>query len=95
VVTDSGGLQEEAPSFGLQILITRESTERPEVVEAGFGRLVGSNAGAIVAGVRELTAGGRPQLMPAHNPFGSGTAASRIVRHLTGNLALDDRPLAA
>ena len=42
VVTDSGGVQEEAPTFGLQILITRESTERPEVVEAGFGTLVGS-----------------------------------------------------
>ncbi|MFA5898485.1 MAG: UDP-N-acetylglucosamine 2-epimerase (non-hydrolyzing), partial [Hyphomicrobium sp.] len=70
VVTDSGGVQEEAPTFGLQILITRESTERPEVVEAGFGKLVGSNYSAIVDGVRQLTAGDKPQLLNIPNPFG-------------------------
>ncbi|MFG3591287.1 non-hydrolyzing UDP-N-acetylglucosamine 2-epimerase [Bradyrhizobium sp. RDI18] len=78
VVTDSGGIQEEAPTFGLQILITRESTERPEVVEAGFGTLVGSNRDAITAAVRRLTCSDAPQLLPANSPFGDGEASRRI-----------------
>ena len=82
VVTDSGGVQEEAPTFGLQILITRESTERPEVVEAGFGTLVGSNYNAIVDGVRRLTAGDEPQLLKAANPFGRGDSSEMIAAHL-------------
>lgn len=82
VVTDSGGVQEEAPTFGLQILITRESTERPEVVKAGFGKLVGSNYDAIVRGVRQLTAGDERQLLDAPNPFGRGDAAQRIVARI-------------
>lgn len=95
VVTDSGGVQEEAPSFGLQILITRESTERPEVVDAGFGTLVGSNYHAIVSGVRRLTAGSRPQLLPAHNPFGRGDSSEQIARHLARHVAEDRYSLAA
>lgn len=83
VVTDSGGVQEEAPTFGLQILITRESTERPEVVEAGFGTLVGSDYYAIVEGVRELTSGNERQLLNAPNPFGSGIASELIAASLT------------
>ena len=82
VVTDSGGIQEEAPTFGLQILITRESTERPEVVEAGFGTLVGSDRGAIIAGVRRLTSSDAPQLLPARNPFGDGQASRRIAEQI-------------
>jgi UDP-N-acetylglucosamine 2-epimerase len=82
VVTDSGGVQEEAPTFGLQILITRESTERPEVVDAGFGTLVGSDYSAIVDGVRRLTAGDRPQLLKAQNPFGSGDSSEKIAKYL-------------
>jgi UDP-N-acetylglucosamine 2-epimerase (non-hydrolysing) len=83
VVTDSGGVQEEAPTFGLQILITRETTERPEVVEAGFGTLVGSDYHAIIAGVRRLTAGDQPQRLAADNPFGRGDSSKRIAAHLT------------
>jgi UDP-N-acetylglucosamine 2-epimerase len=82
VVTDSGGIQEEAPTFGLQILIARETTERPEVVEAGFGTLVGSDCRAIVSGVRKLTATDQRQLLPAKNPFGRGDASDRIAAHL-------------
>lgn len=82
VVTDSGGVQEEAPTFGLQILITRESTERPEVVEAGFGKLVGSDYSAIVKGVRKLTAGKQPKLLDKPNPFGRGDAAELIAARL-------------
>lgn len=83
VVTDSGGVQEEAPTFGLQILIARESTERPEVVEAGFGTLVGSNYNAIVDGVRRLTAGDKRQLLNAPNPFGRGDSSDKIAACLT------------
>lgn len=83
VVTDSGGVQEEAPTFGLQILIARDSTERPEVIEAGFGTLVGSDRAKIVEGVRRLTAGNTRQLLPAQNPFGDGAAALRIAERLS------------
>jgi UDP-N-acetylglucosamine 2-epimerase len=92
VVTDSGGVQEEAPSFGLQILITRESTERPEVIEAGFGRLVGANQKAIVDGVRRLTAGKTPQLLDAPNPFGNGNSARLIAARLTRTGSTNRRP---
>jgi len=86
VVSDSGGVQEEAPTFGLRILITRETTERPEVVDAGFGTLVGSDYQAIVAGVRKLTAGDQPQLLPARNPFGRGDSSEHIVACLTSGI---------
>jgi len=89
VVTDSGGVQEEAPTFGLQILITRESTERPEVVEAGFGTLVGTNYKAIVDGVRRLTVGDERQLVDAPNPFGSGNAAQLIAARLAHTGSVD------
>jgi UDP-N-acetylglucosamine 2-epimerase len=95
VVTDSGGVQEEAPTFGLQILITRESTERPEVVEARFGTLVGSNYDAIVEGVRRLTAGEKPQLLTAPNPFGCGDASEKIAARLTRTKSNARQPLAA
>ena len=98
VVSDSGGIQEEAPTFGLQILITRDTTERPEVIDAGFGRLVGSNYAAIVAGVRALTAGGAPRLLSGDNPFGSGKAALHIADILVNNRRRTqprERPMAA
>ena len=82
VVTDSGGVQEEAPTFGLQILITRDSTERPEVVEAGFGQLVSSNYSAIVEGVRRLTSSDERQLLAKPNPFGLGDAGERVAEAL-------------
>jgi UDP-N-acetylglucosamine 2-epimerase len=82
VVTDSGGVQEEAPTFGLPILIARESTERPEVVEAGFGSLVGSDERAIIEGVRRLTDGENPRRVPGVNPFGDGQASRRIAESL-------------
>jgi UDP-N-acetylglucosamine 2-epimerase len=90
VVSDSGGVQEEAPTFGLQILITRDTTERPEVIEAGFGRLVGSDFNAIVDGVRKLTASDHIQLLHKANPFGRGDSAVQIAHHLTasGELSL-------
>lgn len=95
VVTDSGGVQEEAPTFGLQVLITRKSTERPEVVAAGFGTLVGSDYNAIVDGVRRLTAGSQPQLLTAPNPFGCGDSAKSIVARLANQGSNARRFLAA
>lgn len=87
VITDSGGIQEEAPTFGMPIIITREVTERPEVVEAGFGRLVGSDARAIVDNVRALTRGSTRPRIEGRNPFGDGHAAELIATAMLGPIA--------
>ena len=80
IFTDSGGIQEEAPSLGKPVLIMRDTTERPEVVEAGCARLVGTDSGQILAGARELFED--PEAYSAmasvKNPFGDGRAAERI-----------------
>jgi len=88
VVSDSGGVQEEAPTFGLQILITRDTTKRPEVVEAGFGRLVASDYRAIVEGVRGLTSSNDRQLLAKPSPLGIGDTGDRIAEVLTGEFQL-------
>lgn len=81
IITDSGGIQEEAPSFGKPVLVTRDATERPEAVIAGTAKLVGTVPEAIVAeAVRLLTDPAAYSAMSrAHNPFGDGAASSRIV----------------
>lgn len=84
VVTDSGGVQEEAPTFGLRVIIARDTTERPEVVDAGFGALVGSNYEAIVAGVRTATMHAQRQVIAGANPFGEGDAGKKIASLLPG-----------
>lgn len=87
IVTDSGGVQEEAPSLGKPVLVTRETTERPEAVAAGTVRLVGTDEAAIVAQAAELLAipaGGRSGAVV--NPYGDGHAAERIVRFLRTTL---------
>lgn len=85
VMTDSGGIQEEAPSFGKPVLVLREVTERPELIEAGLGQLVGTGTEAIVAAAtRLLTDDDRLRAMSSGtNPFGDGRAAERIV-HILG-----------
>lgn len=83
-ITDSGGIQEEAPSFKLPIIITRDSTERPEVIKAGFGKLVGSDTDQIVTWARMLSEGREPIRLPFGNPFGDGKASQRIVADLVG-----------
>jgi len=89
VLSDSGGLQEEAPSFRKPILILRDRTERPEVLEAGFGRLVGADPDAIAGETERLL--GDPTAYAAmcrgENPFGDGHAAPRIVDALLARLA--------
>jgi UDP-N-acetylglucosamine 2-epimerase (non-hydrolysing) len=92
VLTDSGGIQEEAPEHGLPVLVLRDTTERPEAVEAGFARVVGRSREAIVAAAREQLAAGRAALPRGPNPFGDGRAAFRIVRALERFLR-GERPL--
>jgi UDP-N-acetylglucosamine 2-epimerase (non-hydrolysing) len=84
VLTDSGGVQEEAPSLGKPILVMRESTERPEGVAAGTARLVGANADAIVAEATRLLTDARAYeaMAGAANPYGDGLASGRIVERL-------------
>lgn len=80
LLTDSGGIQEEGPALGKPVLVMREKTERPEAVEAGASRLVGSSAAGIVAGVETLLE--HPQeharMSLVHNPYGDGRASERI-----------------
>ena len=80
VLTDSGGVQEEAPSFGKPVLVMRETTERPEGIEAGTARLVGTDKNRIVSEIFSLLddEGAYNAMARAHNPFGDGRAATRI-----------------
>lgn len=80
VLTDSGGLQEEAPSLRKPVVILREVTERPEVVESGFGVLVGTDPQQIIATVDRLLADpmARARMTQGENPFGDGRASERI-----------------
>lgn len=84
VLTDSGGLQEEAPGLGKPVLVLREVTERPEAVEAGTARLVGANRTRIVADARRLLDNPAEyrRMACAVNPYGDGHAAERIVQAL-------------
>ena len=85
VLTDSGGLQEEAPSFGKPVLVLRDVTERPEAVEAGAAKLIGTRTETIVSSVLELLEDEERyvQMSKVTNPFGDGNAALRIVELLT------------
>ncbi len=86
MLTDSGGVQEEAPSLGKPVLVMRETTERPEGVLAGTAKLVGTDRSRIVAELTTLlddrTA--YEAMARAHNPFGDGQAAERIARVIAG-----------
>ncbi|TWU01332.1 non-hydrolyzing UDP-N-acetylglucosamine 2-epimerase [Stieleria varia] len=86
VLTDSGGVQEEAPSLGSAVLVTREKTERPEAVDAGLAELVGTNRELIVRRVSELLAqhAGGTGAKVIENPYGDGHAAKRIVDWMVG-----------
>jgi len=84
VLTDSGGVQEEAPGLGKPVLVMRETTERPEAVEAGTVRLVGTNVDAITDNVARLLQedAAYEQMSRAHNPYGDGKACARIIKFL-------------
>ncbi|MBF6987648.1 non-hydrolyzing UDP-N-acetylglucosamine 2-epimerase [Cupriavidus sp. IK-TO18] len=81
IVTDSGGIQEEAPALGKPVLVTRETTERPEAVAAGTARLVGTDPARIIAAAEHLLNDPTEYacMARAHNPFGDGRASERIV----------------
>jgi UDP-N-acetylglucosamine 2-epimerase (non-hydrolysing) len=81
ILTDSGGIQEEAPSLGKPVLVMRDTTERPEAVDAGTVRLVGTDTRAIVDAVATLLSDGAAydSMSYAHNPYGDGNACERIV----------------
>lgn len=81
ILTDSGGIQEEAPSLGKPVLVMRDTTERPEAVTAGTVKLVGTNENIIISEVTELllNSDAYKRMSVAHNPYGDGKAASRII----------------
>lgn len=86
MLTDSGGVQEEAPALGKPVLVMRETTERPEGVAAGTARLVGTDAARIVAEATALLddPAAHAAMARAHNPFGDGHSAARIADLLAG-----------
>jgi UDP-N-acetylglucosamine 2-epimerase (non-hydrolysing) len=89
ILTDSGGVQEEAPSLGKPVLVMRETTERPEGIETGNARLIGMDAESIVDGVSDLwqNASVYQRMTRGANPYGDGTAARKIVTHTLTFLA--------
>lgn len=89
ILTDSGGMQEEAPSLGKPVLVLREKTERPEAVEAGTAELVGTDSDRIVGATMRLLddAGEYTRRGRIHNPYGDGNASARIAAFLTAHLA--------
>lgn len=89
IITDSGGVQEEAPALGIPVLVMRDTTERPEGIEAGTARLVGPNGDRILAEANALLddADAYRAMAQAHNPFGDGKSAGRIATILRAYLS--------
>lgn len=88
ILTDSGGIQEEAPSLGKPVLVMRDTTERPEAVDAGTVKLVGTNVEKIVSSLDVLLTDDSEykKMSMAHNPYGDGAACQRIANVLAENL---------
>jgi UDP-N-acetylglucosamine 2-epimerase len=88
ILTDSGGVQEEAPALGKPVLVMRDTTERPEVVSAGAAKLVGTDTGSIVRNVERLLRDRKlyASMSRAVNPYGNGAAARKIVAVLRRRL---------
>ena len=100
ILTDSGGVQEEGPSLGKPVLVMRDTTERPEAIDAGTARLVGTDYHAIVGAVTELLndPGAYARMANAVNPYGDGEASRRTVqavRHFFGDGGRSDEFVAA
>jgi UDP-N-acetylglucosamine 2-epimerase len=87
VLTDSGGVQEEAPSLGKPVLVMRENTERPEGVAAGTARLVGTDIDKILANANRLLddPAAYRSMAERHNPYGDGRTSARIIEELLRN----------
>jgi UDP-N-acetylglucosamine 2-epimerase (non-hydrolysing) len=95
IVSDSGGVQEEAPSLGIPVLVLRKTTERPEAVEAGANVLVGTHPDDIeraLLAVLDKPRDGRGHAIPRPNPFGDGHAAQRIVQSVLHFWGRGDAP---
>jgi UDP-N-acetylglucosamine 2-epimerase (non-hydrolysing) len=88
ILTDSGGVQEEAPSLNVPVLVMRETTERPEGVDSGCAKIVGTNSESIIAATKELLedADAYDAMARAVNPYGDGTAARQIVDIIANNI---------
>ena len=84
IVTDSGGIQEEAPSLGKPVLVTRETTERPEALDSGTVKLVGTNH-ELIANEAQILIDNKNEydiMSKANNPYGDGLASQRIVNFI-------------
>ena len=83
-MTDSGGIQEEAPSLNKPVLVIRNKTERPEIIEIGAAKLVGTNINNIFKAAATLlnNSSEYKKMINKKNPYGDGTAAKKIVRYL-------------
>ena len=94
VLTDSGGIQEEAPAFGAPVLVLRHTTERPEAVEAGCAELVGTDAGDVVRRAAQLLGdeAARSAMANVANPFGDGHSGTRSVEAMAWFLGCGTRP---
>ena len=92
ILTDSGGIQEEAPALGKPVLVMRNTTERPEAVNAGTVKLVGTDTEKIVSSVNKLLvdADAYSLMSGAHNPYGDGKAVSRILEVISKGRANDE-----
>ena len=92
ILTDSGGIQEEAPSLGKPVLVTRDVTERPEAVAAGTVRLVGTDPERILTGIESvlLDPAVYADMTGAANPYGDGMASERIVNALIPDASISD-----
>ena len=93
ILTDSGGIQEEAPSLGKPVLVMRDNTERPEALDAGTVLLVGTDVDKIVSQVAELLSNAQryQQLSQAQNPYGDGKSSERIVQVILQAFAVRER----
>jgi UDP-N-acetylglucosamine 2-epimerase (non-hydrolysing) len=91
IITDSGGIQEEAPSLGKPVLVMRDTTERPEAVEAGTVILVGTNEDLIVSVALELLNNDESfeKMSKLHNPYGDGNASHKIVEYISNLEKID------
>ena len=88
IISDSGGIQEEAPSLGKPVLVMREVTERPEAIKAGTVKLVGTNPETIIKEAKKLLNNKSiyNKMKFSHNPYGNGTAAKKITTFIVKNL---------
>ena len=92
ILTDSGGIQEEAPSLGKPVLVLRDTTERPEALDAGTVKLIGTEREKVYGAAKLLLTDDAEykKMAAAKNPYGDGRAAERIVKTILENLKVAD-----